>query len=177
MFTSTANSKNVRIWSAGCAIGAEALSTAILVNNMFGKSVLKKTYILGSDIKEQFIAQAKSGFFKADMLKELTEQEREQFFRKTKDGLFEILSYIKKSVLFMVHDLRDPPLEKNFDLILCRNVLIYFSKEQSNILFRRFYSSLNENGYLVLGKCELLPYHYRDRFRIIDTQNHIYKKI
>ena len=98
------------------------------------------------------------------------------YFKPVNQELFEFSSQIRSIVEFKRHDLRTNPPARDFDLILCRNVLIYFSKPQSISLFKRFYSVLNSHGYLVLGKCELLPPIIRDKFDIIDVHNRIYQR-
>jgi len=171
------DSENVSIWSAGCAIGPEPYSIAMLINRLGVRKEQKNIRILATDLSQEFLKQAKIGKYPQDLLRELDQSEIEDFFLKLENNEFQISDEIKQYVTFKMHDLRTPPPANNFDLILCRNVLIYFSRSQSKELFIRFHHALKPNGFLAIGSCELIHPTIKEKFRIVDSQNRIYQRI
>lgn len=171
------DSENVSIWSAGCAIGPEPYSIAMLINRLGVRKEQKNIRILATDLSQEFLKQAKIGEYPQDLLRELDQSEIEDFFLKLENNEFQISDEIKQYVTFKMHDLRTPPPANNFDLILCRNVLIYFSRSQSKELFIRFHHALKPNGFLAIGSCELIHPAIKEKFRIVDSQNRIYQRI
>ncbi|MHA1975336.1 MAG: CheR family methyltransferase [Candidatus Hodarchaeales archaeon] len=170
------NPKNIRIWSAGCAIGPEPYSIAILLKDIHGVKSMNKVFLLATDINQRLLLQAKKGIYTKQSLEELDSPRRLKYFTPLDSELFQISAQIRNTVTFQQHDLRTPPPARDFDLIMCRNVLIYFSRSQSNIFLEQFYSSLKPHGYLVLGRCEILPQFIKDKFEIIDMRNRIYRR-
>jgi len=170
------NSRNIRIWSAGCAIGPEPYSLAILMKDLEGKTSVNKVLLLATDINQGLLLEAKKGIYTKQSLEEMDPSRIMKYFKPSDSGLFQISTQLRDAVTFQQHDLRSSPPAKDFDLIMCRNVLIYFSRSQSKIFFQHFYSSLKPHGYLVLGKCEVLPQFMKDKFEIIDTRNRIYRR-
>ncbi|MHA1541672.1 MAG: CheR family methyltransferase [Candidatus Hodarchaeales archaeon] len=166
----------VRIWSAGCCTGPEPYSLAMLISNIQEKENIRRTYLLATDINLKFLREAKEGIFLSDSLKEVDQSRIQRFFRPIGTGEFRVVPEIRQMVTFQQHDLRTAPPASNFDLIMCRNVLIYFSRGESNEFFKRFLSVLKPNGYLILGKCEILPQTIKDNFIVMDTRNRIYKR-
>ncbi|MFX0085525.1 MAG: CheR family methyltransferase [Candidatus Hodarchaeota archaeon] len=166
----------IRAWSAGCAVGAEPYSIAIMISKIRNND-LDNVRIFATDICQEFLNQAKKGVYSADLLTELNQSQMAAFFSPVGQGLFQIDSKIRNSVTFKQHDLKTNPPFKDIDLILCRNVLIYFSRQESERLFGRFYGTLKHDGYLVLGKCELIPASVRHLFTKIDARARIYQRV
>ncbi len=169
------DNKSVRAWSAGCAVGAEAYSIAIMISKIRHND-FQNVKIYATDICQDFLNKARKGVYSEDLLSELSPSQIIAFFHKVDQGLFHINSDIRNTVTFKQHDLRVPPPFKDLDLILCRNVLIYFSIQESEMLFKRFHNALKSNGYLVLGKCELVPASVRHLFTKIDSRTRIYQR-
>lgn len=177
---STPNSKKVKIWSAGCASGAEPYSIAMLVHRKYGQTGLNKFTILASDLSNDRLTEARTAVYDPEYVeKEAIDPWVYTYFSKTSNGHYKVLENIKRAITLVQHDLRQPPptIAKELDIIICRNVLIYFSKEQSESLFNRFLSILKKGGIIILGKCELIPYSIRSSFKVIDAKNRIYQKI
>ncbi len=168
--------KLLKIWSAGCAVGAEPYSLAIIIDGLLKRPSICKVEIYGTDIKNEFLVKAREGIYQEDLLTELDPLQKAIYFTMIGEGKFKVAQDIQRAVTFQVHDLKQPPPFNNLNLILCRNVLIYFSKSQSKQLFVRFYEALSPGGYLVLGKCELLPMNVRDKFAVINSRERIYQK-
>ncbi|MHA2244619.1 MAG: CheR family methyltransferase [Candidatus Hodarchaeales archaeon] len=169
-------SKSIRIWSAGCAIGPEPYSIAILMNDRIKNVNLNNWHIFATDISQEFLNQAQSGVYSKDLLEEINPLEIQTFFNPISKELFQISADIRKKVTFKLQDLRKRPPFRGLDLIMCRNVLIYFSRSQSEALFRRFHSALRPKGYLILGKCELVPTTVRHLFDVVDAKTRIYRR-
>ncbi|MHA2075600.1 MAG: CheR family methyltransferase [Candidatus Hodarchaeales archaeon] len=167
--------ENIRIWSAGCAVGAEAYSLAIMIAKI-RKNDFSEVKLFATDICQDFLNRAKKGIYSAEYLSELSPSQIAAFFKPIDQGLYQIDSKIRNSVTFKQHDLRTPPPTKELDLILCRNVLIYFSQQESESLFQRFHSALKHDGYLVLGKCELIHASVRHLFTKVDSRTRIYRR-
>ncbi len=170
-------SKSVHIWSAGCAVGPEPYSIAMLINRLGVKKRPNSINILATDISKEFLDQAILGIYPEELLKELDPSEIQEFFIKLDNNEYQLIKSIRNYVTFKKHDLRTQAPGNDFDLILCRNVLIYFSRSQSKQLFKRFHSSLKSQGYLVIGSCELLHPSVKDKFETIDSQNRIYRRV
>ncbi|MHA2154142.1 MAG: CheR family methyltransferase [Candidatus Hodarchaeales archaeon] len=168
---------SIRIWSAGCAVGPEPYSIAILLNELKMKNTFKNPYILATDINQGLLQQAMKGVYSDKSLEEVDKLKILKYFQHVSDSdLYQLSPRIRNMVTFKQHDLRTPTPGRDFDLILCRNVLIYFSRAQSEIFFKQFHAALKSQGYLVLGRCEVLPQSIKQKFEIIDTRNRIYKK-
>ena len=146
-------SPTLNIWSAGCSIGAEAYSLAMILKDL---TPTKKHRILASDLDIEIIAKAKKGEYVEGELKALDPKRREKYFTKLSDGRYAISDEIKKCIEFKRHNLLKDPFEKNFDLILCRNVVIYFTEEAKDQLYTNFFAALKPGGILFVGATEAI---------------------
>lgn len=146
-------SPTLNIWSAGCSIGAEAYSLAMILKDL---TPTKKHRILASDLDIEIIAKAKKGEYVDGELKALNPKRKEKYFTKLPDGRYAISDEIKKCIEFKRHNLLKDPFEKNFDLILCRNVVIYFTEEAKEQLYTNFFASLKPGGILFVGATEAI---------------------
>lgn len=160
--------KNPVIWSAGCANGAEPYAIAILC-----KELNLKCIILGTDIDKESIKEAYDGIYDEAALAELPAYYRLKYFEKTEDG-YRVNREIKNSVDFQNLDLKDINFENKFDLIVCRNVLIYLNKQFQENILSSFSIALKENGFLVLGKVESIPNKVRNLFSPVNIRDRIY---
>lgn len=144
----------LRIWVAGCSTGEEAYSMDIcLYEFLSDKSSNVKIQIFVTDISEHSIAKARAGVYSKRQLEGVSDQRLQQFFTKI-DGHYQIKKIIRDMCVFATHNfLKDPPFAR-MDLISCRNVLIYMEPFLQKKVFAIFHYSLNEKGYLLLGKSE-----------------------
>lgn len=146
-------SPTLNIWSAGCSIGAEVYSLTMIMKEL---TPGKKHRLLATDLDVEIIAKAKKGVYAENELKALDPKRKEKYFTKTSDGRYAIKDEIKQCVEFKRHNLLKDPFEKNFDLILCRNVVIYFTEEAKDKLYRNFFASLKPGGILFVGATEAI---------------------
>lgn len=164
---SNISSKDLRIWSAGCSSGEEAYTLAMLMQDYFGnEKYLWDTKILATDISVNVLQKAIDGVYSYEELDKIPQSWKVNFFDKIGDEYYKINDTIKKEVIFRVFNLMDEfPFKKNFHVIFCRNVMIYFDKETKEKLIKKFYDMTEWGGYLFIGLSESLsrteiPYNY-----------------
>jgi chemotaxis protein methyltransferase CheR len=152
--------RQLRIWSAGCSIGAEAYSLAILLDRSFGTQLQDwSVSILGTDIDTEYLARARSGVFAAWALRGLSSAQRAEYFTET-DGGWKIDPRYQRWTSFLQQNLVQDPLPApelglgSLDLILCRNVMIYFDEPTINRLVSGFQRCLSPDGWLLVGHAE-----------------------
>lgn len=165
--------KSIRIWSAGCANGEEPYSLAITMKERLDPSC--HWDILATDIDPTVLARAGKGHYREETVKTIPVFLQKKYFEK-KDEKWEISQSIKDHVRFQQHDLTGPMPKGRFDMIVCRNVLIYFVAGLQERLFKNFHDLLRPNGFLVLGKTETLLGDMRQLYLIRDIRERIYQK-
>ena len=169
--------KELRAWTAGCADGEETYTVAILfLEALTYLSHSFKIEVLGTDIDVRSLDRAVKGIYASPRLRLLTPSLLQRYFTPTNNGNFQIVSAVKKLVTFRAHDLFTPPPASGFDIITCRNVVIYFSKPRQEQLYRNFHDALTPGGYLILGKVESLIGDTVSLFMCADIAERIYKK-
>lgn len=133
--------------------------------------------IYATDIDEDSLEKGRVGIYEKQQLKNLKEEWIKKYFER--DGeKFRVKGFLKKHIRFKRHDLTtEPPVSRFFDVIFCRNVVIYFNEDQKLKVFNDFYNALVTGGYLIIGKSETLPGEFKDKFEVVDIRDKIYKKI
>lgn len=153
----------LRIWSVGCAGGEEPYSLALLLHEMQVDDI--EVSILGSDVSQPILDQAKVAEYDAQRLAEIPEAVRERYFDRLEGTRFQLKSEISDMVSFRRHDVLTDSDYSDADLILCRNVMIYFSREEQSKILQRFARALGPDSFLVLGRAETLVGTARHIFR------------
>ncbi len=144
----------LRIWSAGCATGEEAYSLAILVAEALGEEQDRFTVqIFATDLDEEAIAFARRGVFSAGALATVPQALRARYFTEH-DGVYDVTPRIRSLITFGQHDLGQRAPFPRIDLVLCRNVLMYFTAALQRRTLHLFAFALRDGGYLALGKAE-----------------------
>jgi chemotaxis protein methyltransferase CheR len=167
---------SVRIWSAGCATGEEPYSLAIVVHRLLDKkSNRPHVTIYASDIDDDALEKASVGEYQLKQLQNLDPKSIEAFFTK-KGELYQVKDQVKSFLRFERSDLMKPPAHQNLDLILCRNVMIYFSKEGQQKIHMHFFGALREGGYFITGKAEMLSGEPSRKFQPLDIRARVYQK-
>lgn len=144
--------KKLSIWSAGCSIGAEPYSIAMILNEL---TPGLKHRILATDLDMEILGKAKKGYYTMNELKNMPTPRLSKYFKQV-DGTFQLSEDIKSRVEFGRHNLLLDKFDSGFDLILCRNVVIYFTEEAKDALYRRFFASLKSGGVLFVGGTEAI---------------------
>jgi len=144
----------LRLWSAGCATGEEAYSLAILVAELLGNELEELSVrVFATDVDPDAIVHARRGIYSSAALDHLPPELRSRYFTSI-DSVYEVKKAVRRLVVFAPHDLGQRPPFPRVDLILCRNVLIYFTPELQRRALQSFAFSLRPSGRLVLGKSE-----------------------
>ncbi len=112
--------------------------------------------ILASDLDIEILAKARRGVYNEGEIKAMRPDRKQKYFTKTPDGLYSVKPEIKSAVEFKRHNLLKDPFETGFDLILCRNVVIYFTEEAKDQLYANFFKSLKPGGILFVGATEAI---------------------
>lgn len=142
--------KTIRIWSAACSTGDEPYSLAMAFSKHLPLSNIK---ITATDIDKQVIAHAQVGLYSEKSIANVPTDLKNKYFTKVGTS-YKIADEIKNCVTFKEHNLLKDPYPKDYDLILCRNVVIYFTDEAKDMIYKNFYQSLKNKGVLFIGSTE-----------------------
>lgn len=181
---SISDNKPIRFWSAGCAAGQEAYSLSILLHEYcLREKISPKIQFFATDSDNKIIEQARKAKYPEECLADCKLGFVNKYFSKEKNE-FLLKEDIKKMVSFSYDNLLDrnsyAPKESiygGFDMILCRNVLIYFNNKYHDGVFEKLYRSLSVGKYLVLGEAEIIPEKFTSNFVQLNNYVKIYKKI
>ena len=146
------SNSRLNIWSAGCSIGAEPYSLAMIMKDLTPNT---KHRILASDLDVEILAKARRGLYSANELKAMSDDRRNRFFTMEGDK-YAVKQEIKDCIEFKRHNLLKDNFETGFDLILCRNVVIYFTEEAKDQLYANFFKALKPGGVLFVGATEAI---------------------
>jgi chemotaxis protein methyltransferase CheR len=169
--------RKLRIWSAGCADGEEPYTLALVVLETLSYNRGNfQVEIIGTDLDLASLDRARKGIYPPQRLRLVSKSILQRYFTPCDGGNFMLSEDVRKLVTFMLHDLSMPQPGSRFDVISCRNVIIYFSKELQQTLFRSFWNALVPGGYLILGKVESILGESSKLFRCVDLPERIYRK-
>lgn len=169
-------SPTLKIWSAGCSSGEEPYSLAILWKEFSEENDISvPCTIYATDIDIQILMKAKQGIYGKSSMDEIPKTLINKYFVWTNDK-YHISAQIKNMVHFEKLDLFSKYPFSNIDMIFCRNVLIYFSRETQENIFVKFASVLRPAGFLVLGKVENMFGRFKDVFISFDNKERIYRR-
>jgi len=172
-----AHDRRVRIWSAGCSTGAEPYSLAITAREAWPATRGWDVRILATDIDTNVLQTAANAVYHEKDIADVPEAQRRRWFMRGKGdnaGTVRVKKELRDMIVFRRLNLLDPwSMKKPFDIIFCRNVVIYFDKDTQRALFSRFADMLKPEGHLFIGHSESL-YKVCDRFRLIGQT--IYRK-
>ena len=174
-----ATKKNVSltVWCAGCATGEEAYSIAIQIKEALKGSEESSFRVIGTDVNSKSIAVAKRGKYRESSLKNLPKHLLVKYFHNLSDSEFyEIDNEIKSHVSFNKGDLTTYVSPRFLDVIFCRNVLMYLDREVQYDVFAKFYHSLMDSGFLVLGTAESIIGRPSELFECVLPKERVYHK-
>ncbi|QHE61998.1 chemotaxis protein CheR [Rossellomorea vietnamensis] len=161
----------LKVWSAACSTGEEPYTLSMMLSKYM---TLSNGSITATDIDKNALQRAMNGVYPERSLTELPEEMKKVHF--TQEGpLFKLKDEVKRTVSFKQQNLLSDPFEGNYDLIVCRNVMIYFTEEAKNLLYHKFNHSLKPGGVLFVGSTEQIFNPSQYGFETEDT--FFYKKI
>lgn len=170
-----AQSRRLRIWSAGCSTGEEPYSIAIVLKETLPPAGGWDAKILATDLDTDVLQTGQRGVYSAERVNGISQQRLRRWFRKGTGpnvGLVRVVPALQELIVFRQLNLMLTwPMRCLFDIIFCRNVVIYFDKATQRILFDRFADLLDPQGYLIVGHSESL-FNVTDRFALVGKTIH-----
>jgi two-component system CheB/CheR fusion protein len=165
----------IRVWCAGCAGGEEAYTVAMVLARVLGDAAFRdRVKIYATDIDEEALDTARHGAYLPRQIEGVPQAALERFFERT-DQRYVFRKDLRRSVIFGRNDLvQDAPISR-IDLLFCRNTLMYFTAETQSRILRRFHFALDDEGFLVLGKSEMLVTH-AELFTPVDLKRRVFRK-
>jgi chemotaxis methyl-accepting protein methylase len=172
---------DLRVWSAGCASGEEAYTLVMLVARVLDRlgrlGWLSRLRVDATDIDRESLLRAEAAIYPEGAFSEAEPGVRQQFAVPTPDGQWQLAPEVRGPVWVGRQDLlQDPPLSRQYDLICCRNVVIYFDRPSQERLLERFADALAPRGLLVLGKVETILGDVRRRYELIEPRERVYRR-
>jgi chemotaxis protein methyltransferase CheR len=170
----------VRVWSAGCSSGEEAYTLAMLIaEHLDGQGRperLSRVTVDATDIDRLCLERARTARYRREALADVPASLAQRYF-EDEGAECQVIERVRRRVAVRASDLCvDPPPGRNYDLILCRNVVIYFERATQERVFMAFAEALAPGGFLVLGKVESLFGRARDRLTLLDPRERIYRR-
>jgi len=160
----------LRIWSAACSTGEEPYTIAMILDR---HGALARADILATDIDANVLEKAKAGIYHERSLKEVPPAYRGAYFTASEDG-WKVSDRLIRAVRFRRHNLLHDPFDSDFDLIICRNVMIYFTEEAKNELYHKFAKALRPGGLLFVGSTEQI--FTPSRYGLESTETFFYRR-
>jgi two-component system, chemotaxis family, CheB/CheR fusion protein len=166
----------VRVWCAGCASGEEPYTVAMVLARVMGETAFReRVKIYATDVDEEALDLARHGAYLPRQIEDVPPDALERFFERT-DQRYVFRKDVRRCVIFGRNDLvRDAPISR-IDLLVCRNTLMYFTAETQSQILRRFHFALDDDGYVLLGKSEMLISH-TDLFAPVELKRRVFRKV
>jgi len=170
---------SIRIWSAGCSTGEEPYSIAMAVRDVIEDTENWEIQILATDASTRALEAARRGVYGGNAMRLVTPELREKYFRKphteNRTPIYEVRDSVKRMVNFGYFNLMEEEFPSDFEIIFCRNVVIYFEFQNTLKIMRKFYESMAEEGYMFIGYSETLQF-MQDEFRMVNRDDAIFYK-
>jgi chemotaxis protein methyltransferase CheR len=167
----TLKNGHIKIWSAACSIGAEPYSIAIIIDKL---GYNNKCSIIATDIDTTILNKAKKGEYIESEIKNIEKQDLHKYFQNMGDKYI-IDGNIKSMITYKRHDLILDSYEGDFDIIVCRNVVIYFNQDIKEKIYKKFSNALKKGGLLFVGATESI-YNYKE-YGFEKASTFIYRKL
>ncbi len=156
----------IRIWSAGCSTGEEPYSIAMLLSEILPKAW--NFEILASDISLKCLMTAKEGFYDINRIVGIPDNYLAKYFDKV-DGGYKVHADIHEKIKFDYHNLKNDSLQRNFDVVFCRNVIIYFDDVAQTVVMGHFWDAMTPKSFLFIGHSESL-FGMKTKFEFLKTE-------
>ena len=142
--------KNLHVWSAACSTGDEPYSLVMALSKHIP---LSNIHITATDLDKQVLQKAQVGLYNEKSIANVPPEFKRKYFKQIGKS-FQISDEIKRCVTFKEHNLLKDPYPRDFDMILCRNVVIYFTDDAKDMIYKNFHQSLKSHGVLFIGSTE-----------------------
>ncbi len=169
----------IRVWDAGCAMGPEPYSLAIIFRENMGHFLFRNVQIYATDIDESnFESIIKRGVYSEQELGRIPREIFTKYFQPDgAPGYYQISAELRQAVRFQRHDLLSlQPVREDFGLVVCKNVLLHFTAEQRVQVIKMFHRALADGGYLVMEQTQKLPSEQSPLFRQVTEAAQLYQK-
>jgi len=168
--------EEVLIWSAGCGEGEEIYSIAMIIMQGFSTKMKQNPpRLIGSDVNPAALEKARSAGYEYSRTMEMAVELKNRYFQRSGNCL-EVKDYVRKMVEFRLESILEGKGVADSDMVLMRNLLIYFDREHQDLLLKKVARCLKPGGFLALGKSETLPAKFKGDFKVVSSQNRIYRK-
>ncbi|HEY7619333.1 MAG TPA: CheR family methyltransferase [Solirubrobacteraceae bacterium] len=176
LLNSVGDSSPLRVWCAGCASGEETYTMAMVLAEALGEGrYLDRVKIYGTDVDEEALNEARHATYPAKSLEAVPDELRERYFERVEQR-YAFRNDLRRTVIFGRNDLvQDAPISR-IDLLTCRNTLMYFNAETQEAILNRFHFALKNEGYLYLGKSEMLITH-SELFKPVSLKRRVFSKV
>lgn len=176
-----AGRSKVRVWDAGCAMGPEPYSLAIMFAENMGSFAFRNFHIDATDVDSSnlFGKIISEGVYKEDDLKRIPQEYFKKYFQPdAKSGCFKINDYIRSKVYYRRHDLLSlQPVGYGFSLVLCKNVLLHFQPPERVEVIKMFHSALAPGGYFATEQTQKMPEELEHLFERVTCDGQLYRKV
>lgn len=163
---------NFKAWSAGCSSGEEPYSLSILLEELRAPKTAK---IVATDIDMNILVKAKQGIYEEQNLINVPQNYLQKYFKRLDGNKYQVSDIVKSRVQFKYHNMLKDPFDRDYDLILCRNVVIYFESDAKKELYRNFANSLKKGGMIFVGATERI-FDYKE-LGLELVESFFYKKV
>lgn len=164
--------KHLRIWSAACSTGDEPYTLAMVFSDFLP---LNQVEIIATDLDKEVLSKAKKGWYNEKSIKDLPLKYQKKFFEKDATGIYKVSDSLKRCITFQEHNLLKDRYPADIDLLVCRNVLIYFTDEAKDNIYKGFSKSLKKDGVLFVGNTEQII--GADQYGLESIKSFFYKKL
>ena len=178
LIQSAAGRSRVRIWDAGCAMGQEPYTLAILLAENMGQFAFRNVQIYATDYDAPLLKILNEGVYPWEELQRIPKDLFDKYFQQNgRPGYFRITDTIKDRVSTQLHDLLSlSPVISGFSLVVCKNVLLHFSYEQRIEVIRMFHNALEPDGILAMEHTQKLPEELSNHFEQLVSDAQVYRK-
>jgi len=170
----------IHIWDAGCAMGPEPYSIAIILRENMGHMMFRNVRIHATDIDGSNLFEniIKQGSYPEEQVKRIPENILNQYFKPDNSGNYIISEEMRKSIIFKKHNLLSlKPVREDFGLIVCKNVLLHFKEQERIDVIKMFHASLTPGGFFVTEQTQKIPKSISHLFEQVQSNVQLFKKV
>jgi chemotaxis protein methyltransferase CheR len=174
----TEGQSRIRVWDAGCAMGYELFTLAMLLSEKYGHFGYRNLTIFATDIEKEFGDIIKKAEYPYSDIERIPDYSRNKYFEPAGESRYRITDHLASQIQFSHHDLLQlKPINEGLNLIICKNVLLHFQPEERIEVFKMFHRSLAPGGILANENTQKLPEALRGHFEQLTNDSQVYRKL